>query len=487
MSKDVAARLSALAQDHREGRLTLATYRELRAPLLDALVGLEGTESDVSTITQPRAGIRQSEEAADAAAELLAAPKKRSSESKSGFAKVAGVAVIAVVIGAGGLWIRERLQAQPGPSANEAPGAELSGIQRQIREFLDRGDWSDERVEAFRFTLGEVSERELAEARESPVFRLLRDEVRKRFKEQQALTAAPLTPTDSAIAALAEEVGVEPQSAKELRSGANKAGGAAGKGASRALGAATASGSRDGLSGATGVDGGPRAVGATGADGRSRAVGADSGLRPAGAAGIAGAANANSGCRAEAVGSSNVFCRDKLSSGFQGPRLTLIGSGTREVARVDGADAAEGGPRVTIKRPFAITVQGVSQAQYRRFCEDTFTPFPAQPRTGDDDPVVNVSWSEAREYLRWLSESTGQKYRLPNEDEWEYAAQVVKKNFSSGNVREWVEDAWSDEPAMRIARGSLYADGAAQLLSDRVKLNPDSRDALTGFRAVREL
>jgi formylglycine-generating enzyme required for sulfatase activity len=206
----------------------------------------------------------------------------------------------------------------------------------------------------------------------------------------------------------------------------------------------------------------------------------------AGAVGVAGTAGAG-GCRAEAVGSSNVICRDKLSSGFQGPRLTLIGAGTREVARVEAADPAESAPRVTIKKPFAITVQGVSQAQFRRFCEDTFTPFPAQPRTGDDDPVVNVSWSDAREYLRWLSESTGQKYRLPTEDEWEYAAQIAKKNFSAGNVREWVEDAWLDEPSMRVARGSLYADGTTQLLSDRVKLSADARDALTGFRAVREL
>jgi formylglycine-generating enzyme required for sulfatase activity len=218
----------------------------------------------------------------------------------------------------------------------------------------------------------------------------------------------------------------------------------------------------------------------------SKSSGPVAGEASNGAAALA-PANSSNGCRAEAVGSSNVFCRDKLASGFAGPRLTLIGAGTREVARVEAADPGAPAPRVTIKRSFAISVQGVSQSQYRRFCEDTFTPFPAQPRTGDDDPIVNVSWSEAREYLRWLSESTGQQYRLPNEDEWEYAAQFAKKNFSAGNVREWVEDAWEDEPNMRVARGSLYADGATQLLSDRMKLNADSRDALTGFRAVREL
>jgi formylglycine-generating enzyme required for sulfatase activity len=129
----------------------------------------------------------------------------------------------------------------------------------------------------------------------------------------------------------------------------------------------------------------------------------------------------------------------------------------------------------------------VSQAQFRRFCEDTFTPFPAQPRTGDDDPIVNVTWNEAREFLRWLSESTGQTYRLPTEAEWEYAAQLAKNKFSAGNVREWVEDAFPGAPERRVARGSLYADGASILLSDRAGLNPETRDAVTGFRAVREL
>jgi formylglycine-generating enzyme required for sulfatase activity len=448
MSKDVAARLSALAQDHREGRLTLATYRELRAPLLDGLVGFEAGESDVSSVTQPRAGIRQSEEAADAAAELLAPRSRTGSGSKGAFAKVAGVTVLLVMVGAAGLWIKERMSmARTASPATEITAGETTGVQRQIREFLDRGDWSDERVDAFRFALGEVSERELLEARESQVFRVLRDEVRKRFKEQQALTAAPLTPTDSAIAALAEQVGVDLQSTKK----------------------ASASNVKNAESSA------------------AASKPATTAGNTVAAAGVAGApAAANGGCRAEAVGSANVFCRDKLASGFSGPRLTLIGAGTHEVARVDAVDTTEA-PRVTIKKAFAITVQGISQGQYRRFCEDTFTPFPAQPRTGDDDPIVNVSWSEAREYLRWLSDSTGQKYRLPNEDEWEYAAQAAKKSFSNGNVREWVEDVWEGEPNMRVARGSLYADGATQLLSERVKLNADSRDALTGFRAVREL
>jgi len=55
--------------------------------------------------------------------------------------------------------------------------------------------------------------------------------------------------------------------------------------------------------------------------------------------------------------------------------------------------------------------------------------------TGDDLPVEQVSWEDALEFCRRLSDREGRLYRLPTEAEWEYACRAgTTTPFSFGDT-----------------------------------------------------
>ena len=55
---------------------------------------------------------------------------------------------------------------------------------------------------------------------------------------------------------------------------------------------------------------------------------------------------------------------------------------------------------------------------------------------GDNQPVVCVSWNDAQEFIAWLTEQTGESYRLPSEAEWEYAVRAGStRKYHFGNSK----------------------------------------------------
>jgi formylglycine-generating enzyme required for sulfatase activity len=66
-------------------------------------------------------------------------------------------------------------------------------------------------------------------------------------------------------------------------------------------------------------------------------------------------------------------------------------------------------------------------------------------------PVINVSWRDAGQYVAWLTRVTGKTYRLLTEAEWEYAARAGRSTlFSFGNDdAELAQYAWYEADAER--------------------------------------
>jgi formylglycine-generating enzyme len=174
---------------------------------------------------------------------------------------------------------------------------------------------------------------------------------------------------------------------------------------------------------------------------------------------------------ARAPGTTFRDCRDC-------PRMVVVPAGAFTMGSPAGTfrEGIDGGyeHRVRIEKAFAIGKFDITRGEYAQFARETNRPSSShcyvwstrinnwieggRGRTwrdpgfeqSDDHPVVCVSSFDANAYVRWLnakvSGSEDRPYRLPSDEEWEYAARA-------GTTTKYY---WGDEPSRGRANfGSL--------------------------------
>ena len=221
------------------------------------------------------------------------------------------------------------------------------------------------------------------------------------------------------------------------------------------------------------------------------------------------------------------------------PEMVFVRGGSYQMGDVfgDGYDDEQPVHEVVLD-DFYIGKYTVTFEEYDRYCEETGAASPDDEGWGRGRrPVMNVSWEDAQEYIKWLNQITGKKYRLPTEAEWEYACRSggKKEKYSgsdkadsvarhhgnsgykthpvgqksgnglglydmSGNVREWVNDWYGkdyygnspkynpqgpDNGEDRMLRGGSWCCRPVLVRSSfRDWDTPNSRSNTIGFRVA---
>jgi formylglycine-generating enzyme required for sulfatase activity len=131
------------------------------------------------------------------------------------------------------------------------------------------------------------------------------------------------------------------------------------------------------------------------------------------------------------------------------PDIVMIPGGTFVMSGAENSELPA--HRVSIK-PFALGRYPVMVGEWKACVTDkACADVTAGP---DDNPVTNVSYDDAKDYLAWLSRMVGKPFRLPSEAEWEYAARA------GATTKFW----WGNDMRSGMANCSGCNETAARLM-----------------------
>jgi len=123
--------------------------------------------------------------------------------------------------------------------------------------------------------------------------------------------------------------------------------------------------------------------------------------------------------------------QDNLARGGLGPVMIKLSDGAFSMgAKASAPFQDELPPHEVRLQSFSISRFEITFEEFDAFAESTGLTLPKDKGWGrGKQPVINITWEEAVDYTKWLSQQTGHQYRLPSEREWEYAAGAGKDSL----------------------------------------------------------